>query len=60
LNINVEIVSTQQVYGGPGVTSWLYCATCMPVVTALHTVREPNADQRAVMKQLDEFSTASS
>jgi glycosyltransferase involved in cell wall biosynthesis len=63
LNINnVEVVSVQHefgIYGGPAGSHLLALLRDlrMPVVTTLHTVlREPNADQRAVMKQLDEFS----
>jgi len=63
LNINnVEIVSVQHefgIYGGPAGSHLLAFMrdVHMPVVTTLHTVlREPTADQRAVMKQLDELS----
>ena len=63
LNINnVEVVSVQHefgIYGGPAGSHLLALLRDlrMPVVTTLHTVlREPNADQRGVMKQLDEFS----
>ena len=63
LNINnVEVVSVQHefgIYGGPAGSHILALLRDlhMPVVTTLHTVlREPNADQRAVMKQLDELS----
>src|SRR6476660_9114087 len=63
LNINnVEVVSVQHefgIYGGPAGSHLLALLRDlhMPVVTTLHTVlREPNADQRAVMKQLDELS----
>src|ERR1700737_4259823 len=63
LNINnVEVVSVQHefgIYGGPAGSHLLALLrdVHMPVVTTLHTVlREPNADQRAVMKQLDELS----
>src|SRR5712671_7907259 len=63
LNINnVEVVSVQHefgIYGGPAGSHLLALLRDlhMPVVTTLHTVlREPSADQRAVMKQLDEFS----
>src|SRR6202795_4111787 len=64
LNINnVEVVSVQHefgIYGGPARSHLLALLRDlhMPVVTTLHTVlREPNADQRAVMKQLDELSS---
>ncbi len=64
LNINnVEVVSVQHefgIYGGPAGSHLLRFLrdVRMPVVTTLHTVlREPNADQLAVMKQLDELST---
>jgi len=63
LNINnVEVVSVQHefgIYGGPAGSHLLALLRDlhMPVVTTLHTVlREPNPDQRAVMKQLDELS----
>jgi glycosyltransferase involved in cell wall biosynthesis len=63
LNINnVEVVSVQHefgIYGGPAGSHLLALLrdVRMPVVTTLHTLlREPNPDQRAVMKQLDEFS----
>src|SRR5947207_3189658 len=63
LNINnVEVVSVQHefgIYGGPAGSHLLACLRDlhMPVVTTLHTVlREPNRDQLAVMKQLDELS----
>lgn len=63
LNINnVEIVSVQHefgIYGGPAGSHLLTFLreVRMPVVTTLHTVlREPNADQRAVMEQLDKLS----
>jgi glycosyltransferase involved in cell wall biosynthesis len=63
LNINnVEIVSVQHefgIYGGPAGSHLLALLRDlhMPVVTTLHTVlREPNPDQRAVMRQLDELS----
>jgi glycosyltransferase involved in cell wall biosynthesis len=63
LNINnVEVVSVQHefgIFGGPAgshLISFLRDVH-MPVVTTLHTVlADPNPDQRAVMKQLDEFS----
>ncbi len=64
LNINnVEVVSVQHefgIYGGPGGSHLLRFLhdVRMPVVTTLHTVlREPNADQLAVMKQVDALST---
>ena len=63
LNINnVEVVSVQHefgIYGGPAGSHLLALLRDlhMPVVTTLHTVlRDPNPDQRAVMKQLDELS----
>jgi glycosyltransferase involved in cell wall biosynthesis len=63
LNINnVEVVSVQHefgIYGGPAGSHLLEFlrAVRMPVVTTLHTVlSEPNADQRAVMEQLDVLS----
>src|ERR1700736_1685684 len=63
LNINnVEVVSVQHefgIYGGPAGSHLLALLrdVRMPVVTTLHTlVREPNPDQWAVMKQLDELS----
>jgi glycosyltransferase involved in cell wall biosynthesis len=63
LNINnVEIVSVQHefgIYGGPAGSHLLAFLhdVHMPVVTTLHTVlSEPSNDQRAVMKQLNEFS----
>jgi glycosyltransferase involved in cell wall biosynthesis len=63
LNINnVEVVSVQHefgIYGGPAgghLLSFLR-EVRKPVVTTLHTVlSEPNADQRAVMQQLDLLS----
>lgn len=64
LNINnVEVVSLQHEFGifGGAAGSHLVAflrEVRMPVVTTLHTVlSEPNADQRAVMKQLDAFSS---
>jgi glycosyltransferase involved in cell wall biosynthesis len=64
LNINnAEVVSIQHefgIYGGPAGSHLLALLRDlrMPVVTTLHTVlRDPNPDQRAVMKQLDEFSS---
>jgi glycosyltransferase involved in cell wall biosynthesis len=64
LNINnVEVVSVQHefgIYGGPAGSHLLTFLrdVHMPVVTTLHTVlRDPNADQRAVMKQIDALST---
>ncbi len=63
LNINnVEIVSVQHEFGIYGGAAGSHLLTFLrevrkPVVTTLHTVlREPNDDQRAVMKQLDELS----
>ncbi len=63
LNINnVEVVSVQHefgIYGGSAGSHLLAFLrdVHMPVVTTLHTVlREPNPEQRAVMKQLDELS----
>src|SRR4051812_4858502 len=63
LNINnVEVVSVQHefgIYGGPAGSHLLSFLreVRMPVVTTLHTVlSEPNADQRAVMEQLDVLS----
>jgi glycosyltransferase involved in cell wall biosynthesis len=63
LNLNnVEVVSVQHefgIYGGPAGSHLLALLRelRMPVVTTLHTVlREPNDDQRAVMKELDELS----
>ncbi len=63
LNINnVEVVSVQHefgIYGGPAGSHLIGFLrdVHMPVVTTLHTVlSDPNNDQRAVMKQLDELS----
>ncbi len=63
LNINnVEIVSLQHefgIYGGAAGSHILEFLreVRMPVVTTLHTVlRDPNPDQREVMKQLDALS----
>src|SRR6266478_8545222 len=63
LNLNnVEVVSVQHefgIYGGPAGSHLLAFLreVRMPVVTTLHTVlREPNDEQRAVMKQLDLLS----
>src|ERR1700722_18486813 len=63
LNINnVEVVSVQHefgIYGGPAGSHLIAFLrdVHMPVVTTLHTVlSDPNDDQRAVMKQLDELS----
>jgi hypothetical protein len=63
LNINnAEVVSVQHefgIYGGPAGSHLLALLRDlrMPIVTTLHTVlRDPNSDQRAVMKKLDEFS----
>jgi hypothetical protein len=64
LNINdVEVVSVQHefgIYGGPAGSHLLASLrdVHMPVVTTLHTLlRDPNLDQRTVMKQLDMLST---
>src|SRR6478609_3584377 len=64
LNINnVEVVSVQHefgIYGGPAGSHLLTFLRDVrkPVVTTLHTVlREPNADQRHVMEQLDLLSS---
>ncbi len=63
LNINnAEIVLVQHefgIYGGPDGSYLLALLrdVRMPVITTLHTVlREPNRDQLALMKQLDELS----
>ncbi len=63
LNINnVEVLSVQHefgIYGGPAGAHLLALLrdVRMPVVTTLHTVlREPNADQCDVMRQLDALS----
>jgi glycosyltransferase involved in cell wall biosynthesis len=63
LNINnVEVVSVQHeygIYGGPAGSHLLEFLrdVRMPAVTTLHTLLvEPNQDQRAVMKELDELS----
>ena len=63
LNVNnVEIILVQHefgIYGGPAGSHLLALLrdVHMPVVTALHTVlREPNPDQQALMRQLDELS----
>lgn len=63
LNINnVEVVSVQHefgIYGGPAGSHLLSFLREVrrPVVTTLHTVlSEPNADQRLVMEQLDQYS----
>ncbi len=63
LNVNnVEIVSVQHaygIYGGPAGSHLLEFLrdVRMPAVTTLHTLLiEPNQDQRAVMKQIDELS----
>jgi len=63
LNLNnVEVVSVQHefgIYGGPSGSHLLTFLreVHMPVVTTLHTVlRDPNDDQRAVMKELDALS----
>lgn len=64
LNINnVEVVSVQHEFGIYGGAAGSHLLTLlrdlhMPVVTTLHTVlKEPNADQLAVMKQLDRLSS---
>src|ERR1700676_4224431 len=63
LNINnVEVASVQHefgIYGGPAGSHILALLRDlhMPVVTTLHTVlREPNPDQRAVMKEIAALS----
>jgi glycosyltransferase involved in cell wall biosynthesis len=63
LNVNnVEIISVQHefgIYGGPagGHLLALLRDVHMPVITTLHTVlREPNPDQQALMRQLDQLS----
>ncbi len=63
LNLNnVEVVSVQHefgIYGGAAGAHLLEFLreVRMPVVTTLHTVlRDPNDDQRSVMKQLDALS----
>src|SRR5471030_346972 len=63
LNINnVEVVSVQHefgIYGGPAGSHLLTFlrAVHMPVVTTLHTIlSQPNAEQRAVMEELDVLS----
>lgn len=63
LNINnVEVVSVQHEFGIYGGAAGSHLLTFlrevrMPVVTTLHTVlRDPNDDQRAVMKELDVLS----
>ena len=63
LNVNnVEIISVQHefgIYGGPAGSHLLALLrdVHMPVITTLHTVlREPNPDQQALMKQLDQLS----
>jgi glycosyltransferase involved in cell wall biosynthesis len=59
---NVEIVSVQHEFGIFGGPAGIHLLTFLrevrsPVVTTLHTVlREPNSDQREVMKQLDLLS----
>src|SRR5580692_3896108 len=64
LNVNnVEIILVQHefgIYGGPAGSHLLALLLDVPlqVVTALHTVlREPNPDQQALMRQLDELSS---
>lgn len=63
LNINnVEVLSVQHefgIYGGPAGSHLLAMLreVRMPIVTTLHTVlAEPNAEQRSVMRELDELS----
>src|ERR1700760_1853526 len=63
LNVNnVEIILVQHefgIYGGPAGSHLLALLrdVHMPVITTLHTVlREPNPDQQALMKQLDQLS----
>ena len=63
LNVNnVEIILVQHefgIYGGPAGSHLLALLrdVRMPVITTLHTVlREPNPDQKALMRQLDELS----
>jgi glycosyltransferase involved in cell wall biosynthesis len=63
LNVNnVEIILVQHefgIYGGPAGSHLLALLrdVHMPVITTLHTVlREPNPDQHALMKQLDQLS----
>lgn len=63
LNINnVQVISVQHefgIYGGPAGSHLLELLrhVRMPVVTTLHTVlQNPNADQRAVMAELDVLS----
>jgi glycosyltransferase involved in cell wall biosynthesis len=59
---NVEVVSVQHefgIYGGPAGSHLLALLrnVRMPVVTTLHTVlQDPNADQRAVMAELNVLS----
>jgi glycosyltransferase involved in cell wall biosynthesis len=64
LNVNnVEIILVQHefgIYGGPAGSHLLALLrdVHMPIITALHTVlREPNPDQQALMRQLDELSS---
>src|SRR5882762_2253275 len=64
LNINnVEVVSVQHefgIYGGPAGSHLLALLRelRMPIVTTLHTVlREPNEEQRRVMRELTRIST---
>jgi len=63
LNINnVEVLSVQHEFGIYGGTAGSHLLALMrevrmPIVTTLHTVlAEPNADQRAVMRELDALS----
>jgi glycosyltransferase involved in cell wall biosynthesis len=64
LNVNnVEIILVQHefgIYGGPAGSHLLALLrdVRMPVITTLHTIlREPNPDQQALMRQLDELSS---
>jgi glycosyltransferase involved in cell wall biosynthesis len=60
---NVDVVSLQHEFGIYGGTAGRHILALlrdlrMPVVTTLHTVlREPNADQRRVMRELTELSS---
>src|ERR1700722_1779335 len=64
LNVNnVEIILVQPkfgIYGGPAGSHLLALLrdVRMPVITTLHTIlREPNPDQKALMRQLDALSS---
>jgi glycosyltransferase involved in cell wall biosynthesis len=64
LNVNnVEIILVQHefgIYGGPAGSHLLALLrdVRMPVITTLHTIlREPNPDQKALMRQLDALSS---